>query len=126
MRLQSHLNRKQRGRKQRAEGREQNRARAVLLELFVYFLCHIVCLGDGWVECASTRELEGHPLRPHPKKFIKIGLRPIAWTAIFATAALRIGVPLEPFMLVEKAELPFIITDDELLVITKAIKNVIV
>ena len=78
--------------------------RVMLLELFVYFLCHIVCLGEGWVECASTRELGGPPLRPHPKKFIKIGLRPIAWTAIFATYTLRIGVPLDLFVLVEKAE----------------------
>ena len=76
----------------------------MLLELFVYLLHYIVCLGEGWVECASTRELGGPPLRPHPKKFIKIGLRPIAWTAIFATFTLRIGVILEPLVLVEKAK----------------------
>ena len=51
MRLKSHLNRGQRGRKQRTEGREaENREqnRAALLELFVYFLCHIVCLAPQW------------------------------------------------------------------------------
>ncbi len=76
----------------------------MLLELFVYFLCHIVCLGEGDQDCAPTRDPDRPPPSPHPKEFIKIGLRPIAWTAIFATFTLRIGVILEPLVLVEKAK----------------------
>ena len=40
--------------------------------------------------CLNSRSRRPPP-SPHPKKFIKIGLRPIAWTAIFAAVALRIG-----------------------------------
>ena len=69
----------------------------------VFFVSYRLFRG-GRAECASTREFGGPPLRPHPKKFIKIGLRPIAWTAIFATYTLRIGVPLDLLVGVEKAE----------------------
>ena len=97
-------NREQRGRRQKTEGREQNRERAVLLELFVYLLHYIVCLGEGDQDCASKRDPDRPPPSPHPKEFIKIGLRPIAWTAIFATAALRIGATLDLLAGVEKTE----------------------
>ena len=46
---------------------------------------------EGDQDCASTRDPDRPPPSPHPKEFIKIGLRPIAWTAIFATFTLRIG-----------------------------------
>ena len=68
---------KQRGRKAENRGAEdreaENRERAVLLELFVYFLCHIVCLGEGVVDCASTRDLDALPQAPTLRSLSKSG-----------------------------------------------------
>ena len=74
------------------------------LELFVYLLYCIVCLGEGVAEYASTLDPDALPQAPTPKTPSKSGYRPIAWTAIFATYTLRIGVILDLFVLVEKAE----------------------
>ena len=54
----------------------KSRSRAYQLDLLVYLLCCIVCLGEGDGDCALTEDPDRPPPSPHPKKFIKIGLSP--------------------------------------------------
>ena len=95
MRLQSHAE------SQKTEGREQSKSGAIRT-VCVNFVSYCLFRGGLGRMCINSRSRRPPP-SPHPKKFIKIGLRPIAWTAIFATSKLRIGVQLDLFVLVEKA-----------------------
>ena len=79
MRLQSHLNRKQRGRKQRAECREQNKSGAIRTVCVSFMLYRLFApqgqatRAEGVVECASTRDPDALPQAPTPKSLSKSG-----------------------------------------------------
>ncbi len=74
-------NRGQRGRKQRTEQSKikSSAIRTVCVNFVSYRL-----FGGGRGRFYPNSRSRRPPPSPHPKEFIKIGLRPIAWTAIFA------------------------------------------
>ena len=74
------------------------------LELFVYLLHYIVCLGEGVPECASTRDPDALPQAPTPKSLPKSGLALSPGRRFLHIITLRIGMPLDLLVLVEKAE----------------------